>query len=37
VLERIAVDEQKIQTLIDTHINGFNTQNRERFLSVLGR
>jgi hypothetical protein len=26
----------ELQTLIDTHINGFNTQNRERFLSVFG-
>jgi len=25
----------ELQTLIDTHINGFNTQNRERFLSVF--
>jgi hypothetical protein len=26
----------ELQTLIDAHINGFNTQNRERFLSVFG-
>ena len=26
----------EIQTLIDTHISSFNTQNRERFLSVFG-
>ena len=26
----------EIQTLIDAHINGFNTQDTERFLSVFG-
>jgi hypothetical protein len=26
----------EIQTLIDTHINGFNTQNPDLFLSVFG-
>jgi hypothetical protein len=26
----------EIQTLIDNHINGFNTQNNELFLSVFG-
>jgi len=26
----------ELQRLIDTHINSFNTQNRERFLSVFG-
>ena len=26
----------EIQTLIDTHINGFNTQNLDLFLSVFG-
>ena len=26
----------EIQTLIDTHISSFNTQNRERFLNVFG-
>ena len=26
----------EIQTLIDTHISGFNTQNRDLFLSVFG-
>jgi hypothetical protein len=26
----------ELQTLIDTHINGFNTLDRERFLSVFG-
>jgi hypothetical protein len=27
---------REIQTLIDNHINGFNTQNNELFLSVFG-
>ena len=27
---------KEIQTLIDNHINGFNTQNNELFLSVFG-
>ena len=27
---------REIQTLIDNHINGFNTQNIELFLGVLG-
>ena len=27
---------REIQTLIDNHINGFNTQNTELFLSVFG-
>ena len=27
---------REIQTLIETHINGFNTQNNELFLSVFG-
>ena len=26
----------EIQTLIETHINGFNTQNTELFLGVFG-
>ena len=26
----------ELQSLIDAHINSFNTQNRERFLSVFG-
>jgi hypothetical protein len=26
----------EIQTLIDNHINGFNTQNNELFISVFG-
>jgi hypothetical protein len=26
----------EIQTLIENHINGFNTQNTELFLSVFG-
>jgi hypothetical protein len=34
----IVVDKppEEIQTLIDNHINGFNTQNNELFLSVFG-
>ena len=27
---------KEIQTLIDNHINGFNTQNIELFLSIFG-
>ena len=27
---------KEIQTLIDNHVNGFNTQNNELFLSVFG-
>ena len=27
---------REIQTLIDNHINGFNTRNNELFLSVFG-
>jgi len=26
----------ELQTLIDAHINAFNTQNRDRFLSIFG-
>ena len=33
---RAASSESAIQTLIDNHINGFNTQNNELFLSVFG-
>ena len=34
----IVVDKPpgEIQTLIDNHINGFNTQDNELFLSVFG-
>jgi len=39
VLQRIIVTNNPptvIQTLIDTHINGFNTQDNDLFLSVFG-
>ena len=32
----LASPPREIQTLIDNHIDGFNTQNIELFLSVFG-